>query len=529
MPRPMTESRQEGPDLRHWARLAWRRKWLLGAIVVLIPLAAYVGSSLLPKTYESTATVNVKPTASASTVFSTQINSSSDISEAQTLIQTTLVGSEAARVLHQGANSARELLDHVSVTVANGSETVATTENQGTFLEITASDSDPVRAAQIANAFARATANVRTRAAIANIDRILDTLSVQGASEGEGLASQEALAQQIQTLRGLRAGQGGTTPLVEAAVPADSPSSPKPVRNAILAFVLALLLAIALVPLLDRIDRKIHEPRELEELLDPPLLATIPDDAFPGHMPGNHVKEAFQTLRASLTYFNIDRPLSTLVIASAAQQDGKTTVAVNLAIAYALDERDVILVDADLRRPQIAYRLGKQAKVGLDSVLVGTSTLDEAFIEVDAGAGRLRILPGATPPPNPAVLLGSERMRTLLLELSEQADVVIVDTPAILAVSDALPLVSQVAGTVVVARLHQTPKDAVHRMNNVITSAGGSVLGTVATGVRTGDSYGYYGYGYYGDDGRKTIPPPDGHGSSSSQGNGTADSGSRVN
>jgi capsular exopolysaccharide synthesis family protein len=187
-------------------------------------------------------------------------------------------------------------------------------------------------------------------------------------------------------------------------------------------------------------------------------------------------------------------------VASPGQQDGKTTVAVNLAIAYALEGRNVILVDADLRRPQIAARLGKEVVSGLDAVLMGERALEEALVDVDAGGGRLRILPVATPPPNPAVLLGSQRMRSLLAELAEQADIVLIDSPALLAVSDAIPLINQAAGTVLVARLNQTTKDAVQRTNQVISAAGGTMLGTVATGAQAGGLYGYYGYGYYDTD-----------------------------
>jgi Mrp family chromosome partitioning ATPase len=147
----------------------------------------------------------------------------------------------------------------------------------------------------------------------------------------------------------------------------------------------------------------------------------------------------------------------------------------------------------------VAIRLGQEVEVGLDSVLVGEKSLEETMISIDAGAGRLRILPGAIPPPNPAVLLGSQRMRTVLAELSEQVDMVVIDTPGLLAVSDAIPLFNQVAGTVMVSRLNRTPKDAIKRAKQVISSAGGTVLGSVVTGAHAGGIYGYYGYySHYG-------------------------------
>jgi receptor protein-tyrosine kinase/non-specific protein-tyrosine kinase len=486
----VTEPRQEGLEIRQWGRLIWRRKWLLLAIVIALPVAVYLGSSQLPKTYQSKATINVQATVGASSVFASQISSSSNIAEAATLIQTPVVARRAARILGLPPTAARGLLGHISVAPTDPAE------KDSDFLTITAQDSSAVEAARIANAFARAVAQTRTTAAIHNIDKTIATLRAQGASDQ---ATREALAVQLQQLRGLKASQGGTTPIVEAAVPAASPISPRPGRNTAIALVLALLIAAALAPLLDRLDRRLREPAELEDLLEAPVLAMIPDDAFPGHPPSPHVRESFQTLRASLTYFNVDRSLRNLVVASPIQQDGKTTVAINLALAYAMDERDVVLIDGDMRRPQVATRLGKEASVGLDSVLVGEKTLDEAFIYVDTGAGRLRLLPGAEPPPNPAVLLGSQRMRALIAELTEQVDMVVIDTPGLLAVSDAIPLFSQVAGSIVVARLNRTPIDAIRRARQVIASSGGTVLGGVATGAHAGGLYGYYGYyGYYG-------------------------------
>lgn len=470
--------------------MIWHRKWLLLAIVIVLPALAYVATARLPKVYESQATINVRASAAASTLFSNHISASADIAEAQTLATTAAVGRRAARLLGKPPTEARSVLSHVTVAPTNPNEA------NGTFLTITAQAPNPVEAARIANAVARAVALTRTSNAIRTVNEKVAGLKFQIES---GESTGESAELELQELRVLKRSQAGTTPLIEPAVPAAAPISPKPRRNATIALILALLIAAALPPLLDRLDRRIREPGELEDLLDAPVLALIPDDAFPGHIPGMHVRESFQTLRASLTYFNVDRELSSLVVASPIQQDGKTTVAVNMALAYALDERDVVLIDGDLRRPQVAARLGKEVSVGLDAVLVGERTLDEALVSIDVGAGRLRILPGAVPPPNPAVLLGSKRMRSLLAELTERVDMVVIDTPGLLAVSDAIPLFNQVAGSVIVSRLSRTPKDAIQRANQVIKSAGGTVLGSVATGAHAGGIYGYYGYyGNYG-------------------------------
>ncbi|MGE5280913.1 MAG: polysaccharide biosynthesis tyrosine autokinase [Chloroflexota bacterium] len=487
----MTESRQEGLDIRQWGGLIWRRKWLLLAIVVVLPVGVYLVSSQLPKTYQAKATVKIEAARTATSLLGGHSNSKTEVAEAKTLLKTPVVARRAAHILGKPPFAAKGLLGHISVASANPEEP------SSNFISIVATASNPDEAAAIANAFAKALGQIRTVEGIKTIDLTIHALEAQ---RDKGEISGEALAKELSALRLLKASQANTTPIVEAATPPAAPISPKPRRNAIMALILALLVAAALAPMLDRFDRRIRNAGELEDLLDAPVLAVVSDDAFPGHPPSYHVRESFETLRASLTYFNVDRTLSSLVVASPIPQDGKTTVAINLAIAYALDERDVILIDGDLRRPQVAARLGKEVSVGLDSVLVGEKTLDEALSYVDVGAGRLRILPGATPPPNPAVLLGSQRMRMLLAELSEQVDVVLIDTPGLLACSDAIPLFSQVSGTVMVARLDRTPRDVVRRTRQVISSSGGTVLGSVVTGAHTSGIYGYSGgyYGYYG-------------------------------
>lgn len=512
----MQEIRHEGLDLQRWRRVIWRRKWLLVAVVVLIPAAVYAVSLQLPKSYRAEAKLFVQPIAAEATSLETPSGvGAADAEGTATLLETSLVARRAARILGRPADAGRSLLDRIEVGLTNPSDT------DSDFLTITAQAPTPAGAARIANAFATAIVRVRASSAASNVDRTIAALQEarRRAGASEDTAAEEELVVQIQQLRGLKGNQAGLTSVVERATPASEAFSPEPLRNALLALLVSLLLAAGLVPLLDRLDRRLREPGELEALLEAPLLATVPDGAFPGQAPDWHVREAFQTLRASLTYFNVDRPLSTLVVTSAAQWEGKTTVAVSLAVAYALGGRDAILVDADLRRPQVASRLGRDAQIGLESVLAGESTVAEALLEVDAGGGRLRVLPSVAQPPNPAALLSSQRMRSLLAELSEQADVVVIDTPALLAVSDAMPLINQAVGALLVARMHQTSGDALRRADQVIGSAGGSVLGTVATGVRGGDDvYGYY--GYYGARPGESAPP--GAVPASSNGGGTA-------
>lgn len=481
----MSGPRQDGLDFRRYLRQAWRRRWLLLAVIIVIPLAAYLLTERQAKVYQASTLLKVTP--QNITISNNIAFSSSGASDTATIIKTTAVGRLAAHQLGEPPSAAGALVGDITTNVeGEGSE--------AGFLRITAKDSDPKQAARIANAFAAAISQSRTNDAIGKVDQTIASLTKQA---NESSTTRSDLAQQLAQLRATRASLADTTQVIEPASPPGAPISPHPGRNAKIGFILALLIAAGLVPLLDALDRRMREPEELEELTDAPLLGSIPDEAFPGKGSGPFVQEAFQTLRAGLTYFNIDRTIKSVLISSPTRGDGKTTVAANLARALAEDGRNVIAVDCDLRRPQLAKRLGVADKVnfGLDSVLIDRRGVGEALVDVEVEGGQLRVLPGGSPP-NPSVLLGSERMRELLAKLSESVDMLVIDTPPLLAVSDGIPLQEQVSGTVVVARMDHTSRDGVRKAASYISSAGGNLLGLVATGVQLGGVGGYEAYGY---------------------------------
>jgi capsular exopolysaccharide synthesis family protein len=223
-------------------------------------------------------------------------------------------------------------------------------------------------------------------------------------------------------------------------------------------------------------------------------LTTVPKSSFRHGLDEAATIEAFRNLRTNLEFFNVDREIRTLAVVSAQKQEGKTTVAVNLAQAYALGGTDVILVEADLRRPAIASRLEMPASKGLGAVLVGKAALDDALYErrgAFGGVGRLRVLPAGDVPPNPAELLRSQRMHHLLDELTTMGELVIVDTSPLLAVSDALPLLDRVSGILVVGRLGAAERDGLARLRQLLDAAQSTAVGIVATGAREREPYAY--------------------------------------
>jgi capsular exopolysaccharide synthesis family protein len=193
--------------------------------------------------------------------------------------------------------------------------------------------------------------------------------------------------------------------------------------------------------------------------------------------------------------FNLDRRVKSVAVCSPLKGDGKTTVATNLATAVARTGKQVIVVDADMRHPQVHKRMAMSGKLGLADVLTGECSLQEALVEAKVKEGRLLVLPSGRPPANPSELIASEEMRALLVELCANSDLVIIDTPPTLQVSDAIPLFDRVSGVVVIGRLDKTTRQAMRRLVNVVETAGGSTLGVVAT---ASDSSRLYGYGDYG-------------------------------
>jgi succinoglycan biosynthesis transport protein ExoP len=503
---------QGGPpnrsDPREFFQMLLRHKWILLACVILIPLATYVVSTRLPKSYEASAVLQLQSVGTDQSLpgigdLSGGSGDSQTSDRVAALIETNGVADQAARVLHEPPGS------------LHGDVTANANQDTG-FITVTASASTPKRAAKIANAFAEAVRVTRAQQGLARVNDAIATTQAQLRKQKRNTDTQ--LVQQLQGLIATRNALGQNAQVIQPATPPSSPASPEPLKNALFALIFALLFAAVLVALVDRLDRRLHDPDDLEKLTRSPLLVHIPPTAFPGSAPDPGVPLAFQMLRDSLVYFNVDRPLDSLIVVSSLKGEGKTTVAANLAIAYARTGKRIIAMDADLRSPELALRLGLQSTPGLSSVLAGDATLEEALRELAPFGDKLRVLPGGPPPPNPSELLGSARMGQLFDELVAESDLVIVDTPPLLVVSDAFALLEHASGAIGVARLNQTPKDATRRMADVVATVQTRLLGAVATGSLPVAGYGYgYGYGY-----GSTPPSPEPQATTDVTGNGHA-------
>lgn len=216
-------------------------------------------------------------------------------------------------------------------------------------------------------------------------------------------------------------------------------------------------------------------------------------------LPKSPGAEAYRVLRTNLQFMALDQQLRTILVTSSSPEEGKSLTSANLAIAFAQSGQQVLLVDADLRRPTVAkmFRASNGRWVGLTSVLAGSLALEDALTE--SGVPGLKLLPSGPIPPNPAEMVGSQRMEALLQELTSRFDLVLIDTPPVLAVTDACAMAPRVDGVLLVVRVNQVGHPQARRAKELLMAVKARILGVVLDGVerQDGDGYGYYSY-YYG-------------------------------
>lgn len=240
-----------------------------------------------------------------------------------------------------------------------------------------------------------------------------------------------------------------------------------------------------------------------------PLRSTItrsPQQALITHRdPMAAASEAFRVLRTNLQFMGLDKPLKSVLVTSATPGEGKSTVSANLSVAFAQNGANVCLIDADLRRPTLHKIFGMDSYPGLTTALLGGGGgSDNAIMKTDVPG--LKLIPSGPIPPNPAELLGSGKMEKFLRELEERFDMVIVDTPPVLAVTDAAVLAPKLGGVLMVTRAGNVARQQVIRAKQALEAVKANVLGAVLDGVQAEGREGYYYYYYYSsNDGERSV------------------------
>ncbi len=276
------------------------------------------------------------------------------------------------------------------------------------------------------------------------------------------------------------------------------PVSPRPIRNIALALALGLVAGCAIATARRALDTTVKTPEQLRELTGAPLLGSVPYEpncpARPliTQTPAGPRAEALRKVRTSLQFLSADQPHKVILVTSAMPGEGKSVTACNLAIALAQAEKRVLLIDADLRRPKVAEYLGLPNILGLTSVLFGEASFGQAA--QGWGKGLLTVLASGPLPPDPANLLGSQRLRGLLEGFRSSYDAVILDAPPTQPVADTTATATACDGVVLIARPGRTKQEQIRNAVNGLRTVEAPILGTVLnmTPRTAGTSEEYY-------------------------------------
>jgi capsular exopolysaccharide synthesis family protein len=521
---PLAASAQAG--IPTYLRVLNRRKLIVLA-TLLVVVALTLAYSLIEKpTYTASAQVLVPeqaPTSALDPTVNQQLPAASSLQrtllDAQQFAQGDATNKAARAILHRKAK--------VSVGASATSDMLTFTANSG----------NKTYAAAIANAYANAyiTANrnnqisqytqqvTALQGSIAQLQQKASALpagSTQQTADQTSIASLNQALQQLQAASQLATQTGPS--MVDAATAPLSPSSPKPLRNGLLAVVVGLLLGVGLAFLRDRFDDKIKSLRDAEDSSSGnPVIGVIPlVDSWRGlsetHLaliedPTSTVSEAYRTLRTAIQFLGIDESQRIIGITSSTPGEGKSTTVANLAVSFARAGQRVVVLSCDFRRPRIHAFFGLDNQLGLTSVLLGEASMQDSFNQVP-DEPNLRIFPSGPVPPNPAEILSLDRVRIVVETLAENADIVLLDCPPVLPVTDAL-LISRLCDTMlVVTAAVITKKGDLHRTYALLAQVQAPVRGTIVNRVphrgAYAPDYGYgYGYGYQYSSSNATPPP----------------------
>jgi non-specific protein-tyrosine kinase len=511
-------------DLRTYLRILWRRKLLIVIAGLVVAGAAYFSESAKTELYQSSSQLLVSRSL-AETLFDPlrgYVDPDRALANQIRVIQSPALSERvAAKLGYTAAVSAG----------ASGSEDILT---------LTAVDTDPKRAAAVANAYAEEYVDYRrsqglegTAEAQAELEsRIRDLesqiqdidLQVLGAPPAQREAAREAssgqrsqlqnnvftLRQQLDQLKSASNVEGSGLQILGKATAPSAPFSPQPLRAGTQGLMIGLVLGLGFAFLIDYLDDRIRSKEDVERVARQlPVLGVIP--SVPGwrnrkaarvislEEPSSAAAEAYRTLRTSIQFLGLDRPLKLLQVTSPAASEGKSTTLTNLAVALARAGQQVVIVDCDLRRPRMHDFFGLPSDVGFTSVILGDVPLSGALRHVPDVPG-LRVLSAGPIPPNPSELLAGRRTVDLFTALQADCDVVLVDSPPVLPVADAASLSTRMDATLVVVNATSTHRKQLARALEILGQVDAPVIGVTVNGVGRSDpgAYGYqYGYTPY--------------------------------
>jgi non-specific protein-tyrosine kinase len=519
-------------DLRQYIYLLWHWAWLILLVAAMAGGAAFVVSKRQTPVYQAATTlrVNYAPGTSAgdySSIMTSQLLASTYVP----MMTTQAVLSETVRRLNVPLDP-YQLKRDISIKPVNDTQ----------LIQITVESTNPELAAGLANTlvavfsdqvqFEQAQRFAASKQSLQNqmndVDQKIQALIAQSARAADAVEKdrlENNLAQYrtiytnlLTSFENVRLSEAQTKLTVSQLDPALAPGepiSPKVLQTTLLALIVGAMLAVGAIFLLEMLDDTIRDPEVLLKKYQLPILGVIAHHEqkagtpIAQYAPRSPVAEAFRSLRTNVKYASVDKPLRSLLVTSPTPADGKSTISANLGVVMAQGGARVFIIDADLRRPAVHKMFGTHNRVGLSGLFVQAAEDGEAGISLNGavqaagtlqGAENVSVISSGTLPPNPAELLGSKKMGEILQTILQRCDVVVLDTPPVLSVTDAVVLAPVVDGVILVIKAGTTKQAAFKQALIQLNQVGANLLGVVINevGVR-GNSYNYYYRKYYQD------------------------------
>jgi len=454
----------ETPELKDYTKVVGKYKWLIILGTLLCVVTTVIATAYMAPVYEASIQLLVS-----------QKQATSNGQTAGEAYQAILTSERLARTFShmlKNRSTAEKVVEKLKIPIPP-EELVKNIEagpvRDTQLIEVKVQDKDPVRAKRIAN----------TLGVI--FKDIVESLEKDKSSRGEIISIS----------------------VVEPAVEPLNPIKPKPLLNMILAFLIGLMSSTGLAFILSYMDTTIKEADEIERTNGLISLGQIPfipkksDELIIKTEPRSVVAEAFRMLRTNIQYINFESKIKTFVITSSGVGEGKTLFSANFAAVMARAGFRVLVVGCDLRRPRLHQVFRASNDIGLANILIGTSSLAKAVQETDIKD--LDIVASGPTPPNPVDLLESKRMEKFLDDVKQRYDFVILDCPPISTITDALVLVGNTDGVIMVARRGETRRQAFSDAKQVLDRVNARILGFVLNGATMDGVFDYYLKSYDGE------------------------------
>jgi len=519
MDNSQVEQIDEGLDLRQYFSMFWRWAWLIILVGLLTgAISLFISINMTPY-YQSTTTIllNASP-ATQATDYSSVMMSEQLTSTYSLMMAKDPVLSQVAEQLEL-ENPLEEIRKWITVTPVSDTQ----------LIEVSVVTPHPLLSANIANTvvtvfaaqiqdiqaqrFSQSKATLETQ--LADTENQISVYSAQAESaynteEKAGLETKIAQYREMysnlllsyEQVRLAEAQSVSSIVQVEPATLNLIPVRPKVTQNTLLAAVAGFMLTAGIIAVREALDDTIKTPEEISRKFKLPVLGVINHHAHETKSPitltdsCSPTAEAYRTLRTNVNYTSIDRPLHTLMVTSAEPGEGKTTTIANLGVVMAQNGKQVIIADCDLRHPRVHTYFGLANKLGM-STLFAHAVMDLKGTRQPTKVENLTVVTTGSLPPNPAELMGSQRMQAILTLMRQAADVVLIDTPPTLAVTDAAALAPSMDGVLMVVQPGKTRASALRQALEQLRQVNANVLGVVLNDVNIrGRAYGYH-YKYY--------------------------------